>query len=55
MWFMSDMVHSDLQFENPEWCFFTDKNEERAIKTRKNAFDELSKQNVLVPLCSSSW
>jgi 2,4-dienoyl-CoA reductase-like NADH-dependent reductase (Old Yellow Enzyme family)/glyoxylase-like metal-dependent hydrolase (beta-lactamase superfamily II) len=48
MWFMSDIVHSDLQFENPEWCFFTDNNEERAIKTRKNAFDELSQPNTII-------
>ena len=48
MWFISDMVHSDLQFENPEWCFFTDNNEERAIKTRKNAFDDLSQPNTII-------
>ena len=48
IWFMSDMVHSDLQFKNPEWCFFTDNNEERAIKTRKNAFDELSQPNTII-------
>ena len=48
IWFMSDMVHSDLQFKNPEWCFFTDNNEEKAIKTRKNAFDELSKPNTII-------
>ena len=48
IWFMSDMVHSDLQFENPEWCFFTDNNEERAIKTRINTFEELSKPNTII-------
>ena len=45
---MSDMLHSDLQFKNPEWCFFTDNNEEKAIKTRKSAFDELSKPNTII-------
>ena len=48
MWFMSDMVNSDLQFENPYWCFFSDNNEEKAIKTRMNAFEELSKPNTII-------
>ena len=45
---MSDMVNSDLQFENPYWCFFSDNNEEKAIKTRMNAFEELSKPNTII-------
>ena len=48
IWFMSDMLHSDLQFKNPEWCFFSDNNEEKAIKTRKSAFDELSQPNTII-------
>ena len=48
MWFMADMVNSDIQFENPHWCFFTDSNEERAIKTRLNSFDELSQPNIII-------
>ena len=48
IWFMSDMLHSDLQFKNPEWCFFSDNNEEKAIKTRKNAFDDLSQPNTII-------
>ena len=30
------------------WSFFTDNNEEKAIKTRKNAFDELSQSNTII-------
>ena len=48
IWFMSDMVHSDLQFDNPHWCFFTDNNEEKAIKTRINTFDDLSQPNTII-------
>ena len=48
IWFMSDMVNSDLQFQNPQWSFFTDINEEKAIKTRKNAFDDLSQPNTII-------
>ena len=48
MWFMSDMVHSDLQFENPQWCFYTDNNEEKSIKTRLRAFDDLSQMNTII-------
>ena len=48
MWFMSDVVHSDVQFENPSWCFFTDNNEEKATKTRLNTFEELSKPNTII-------
>ena len=48
MWFMSDMVHSDLQFENPQWCFFTDNNEEKAIRTRIKSFDDLSQPNTII-------
>ena len=42
------MVHSDLQFKNPYWSFFTDNNEEKSIKTRKNAFDELSQSYTII-------
>ena len=48
MWFMADMVNSEIQFENPHWCFFTDSNEERAIKTRLNSFEELSQPNTII-------
>ena len=48
MWFMSDMVHSDLQFENPHWCFFTDNNEKKAIRARINTFDDLSQPNTII-------
>ena len=48
MWFMSDMVHSDLQFEDPQWCFFTDNNEEKAIRTRIKSFDDLSQPNTII-------
>ena len=48
IWFITDLVHSDLQFENPNWCFFSDNNEEKAIKTRINAFDELSQPNIIL-------
>jgi glyoxylase-like metal-dependent hydrolase (beta-lactamase superfamily II) len=48
MWFMSDMVHSDLQFKNPEWCFFTDNNEEKAIKQRMNNFEDLAQPNTII-------
>ena len=48
MWFISDMVHSDLQFKNPEWCFFTDNNEEKAIKQRMNNFEDLAQPNTII-------
>jgi len=48
MWFMSDMVHSDLQFEYPHWCFFTDNNEKKAIRARINTFDDLSQPNTII-------
>ena len=48
LWFINDIVHSDLQFENPNWCFFSDNNEEKAIKTRINAFDDLSQPNTIL-------
>ena len=48
MWFMSDMVHSDLQFENPQWCLVTDNNGERATKVRISTFDELAKPNTII-------
>ena len=48
IWFISDLVHSDLQFENLNWCYFTDNNEERAIKTRINVLEDLSKPNTII-------
>ena len=48
IWFITDIVHSDLQFENPNWCFVSDNNEEKAIKTRINVFDELSKPDTML-------
>ena len=48
LWFINDIVHSDLQFENPNWCFVSDNNEEKARKTRINAFDELSQPNTIL-------
>ena len=48
IWFISDMVHSDLQFENIYWSYYTDINEERAIKTRLNALDDLCKPNTII-------
>ena len=48
IWFINDIVHSDLQFENPNWCFVSDNNEEKARKTRINAFDELSQPNTIL-------
>ena len=48
IWFINDIIHSDIQFKNPEWCFFTDNNEERAIKTRKNIFEDLSEPNTII-------
>ena len=48
IWFINDIIHSDIQFKNPEWCFFTDNNEEKSIKTRKNIFDDLSEPNTII-------
>ena len=48
IWFTNDIVHSDLQFENPNWCFVSDNNEEKAIKTKINAFEELSQPNTIL-------
>ena len=48
IWFINDIVHSDLQFENPNWCFVSDNNEEKATKTRINTFDELSQPNTIL-------
>ena len=48
IWFIGDLVHSDLQFENPSWSYYTDNNEERAIKTRQNILDDLSKPNTII-------
>ena len=48
IWFISDMVHSDLQFVNPYWSFFTDNNQEKAIKIRINTLDSLSESNTII-------
>ena len=48
MWFIGDMLHSDLQFENPHWNSFTDNNQEKVIKSRINIFEELSKPNIII-------
>ena len=45
---MGDLVNSDLQFENPQWSFYTDNNEEKAIRALKNAFDDLSQSNTII-------
>jgi len=43
IWFTGDMVHSDLQFEHENWSYYTDNNEERAIKTKKDALNGFNK------------
>ena len=48
MWFISDVVQSDIQFKNPHWNFFTDNNEQKAFKTRMNIFNEISNDNVII-------
>ena len=48
IWFIKDIIHSDIQFKNPECCFFTDNNEEKSIKTRKNIFEDLSEPNTII-------
>ena len=48
IWFLGDTVHSDLQFENPYWSYYTDNNEERAIKTRIDVLDDLSQPNTII-------
>ena len=48
VWFISDLVHSDLEFEFPLGFFFVDNNEEKAFKTRMNIFEELSKPNTII-------
>ena len=37
-----------LWFINDNWCFFSDNNEEKATKTRINAFDDLSQPNTIL-------
>ena len=49
IWFIGDLVHSDLQFENPNQSYYTDNNEERTIKTRQNILEDLSKPNTIIP------
>ena len=48
IWFIGDMVHSDLQFENPHWSYYTDNNEEKAIKTKKSVLDDLSQKDTII-------
>ena len=48
IWFISDVVHSDLEFEFPLGFFFVDNNEKKAFQLRKNLFDELSKPNTII-------
>ena len=48
IWFIGDMLHSDLQFENHHWSSFTDNNQEKVIKSRINIFEELSKPNIII-------
>ena len=48
MWFMGDVVNSEVQFENPNWCNFSDNNEEKSIKRRLKLFDELSQPNTII-------
>ena len=48
IWFLSDVVHTDLEFEFPLGFFFVDNNEKRAFETRKSLFDELSKPNTII-------
>ena len=48
MWFMGDLVNSEVQFANPHWNYFSDNNEERAIQKRLKVFDELSKPNTIL-------
>ena len=45
---MGDVVNSEVQFENPHWCYFSDNNEEKAITKRLKIFDELSKPNTIL-------
>ena len=46
LWFINDIVHSDLQFENHHWSSFTDNNQEKVIKSRINIFEELSQSTL---------
>ena len=48
IWFIADMFHSDLKFENPQWSYFNDNNEEKAIKTRIKALNDLSEDNTII-------
>ena len=48
MWFVSDLLHSDLQFENPQWSFFSDNNKEKAMNARINLIEELAKPNTII-------
>ena len=48
IWFMSNVIHSDIQFENPYWNFSTDNNGEKAIKTRFHIFEDLSMPKTII-------
>ena len=48
VWFMGDVVNSEIQFENPHWCYFSDNNEEKSIKRRLKLFDELSEPDTII-------
>ena len=48
MWFMGDLVNSEVQFANPHWCYFSDNNEEKSIQKRLKIFDELCKPNTIL-------
>ena len=48
MWFVSDLLHSDLQFENSQWSFFSDNNKEKAMNARINLIEELAKPNTII-------
>jgi len=42
-----DLINSVLQFENPNWCYFSDYKEEQSITKRFKVFDVLSKPNSI--------
>ena len=46
--FMNDVVHSDIQFKYPEWKFFTDNNEDKAMKTRLTSFEDICESNTIL-------
>ena len=48
VWFMGDLVNSEVQFANPHWCYFSENNEEKSIQKRLKIFDELCKPNTIL-------